>query len=128
MGAHAALSEQQAAGRREPVVLLLDESGMIRECSNRSERLFGYKLCELTSLHISKLLPQLSGFELIHDGQFSPQFDYLCHCGRLFEVHKFHGGTFHCELCSVSLSQDGKRILSLFVLPSDSHDSELDFA
>jgi PAS domain S-box-containing protein len=121
------ISSMEHAGWREPVALILDENGMIRDCSHTSEELFGYKLRELISLHVSKLLPQLSEFDLIQNGQFNPRFVYLCHCGHLFTAQKSEGGTFLSELCLVNLYQAGKRILKLFVLPSFSLESELSF-
>jgi hypothetical protein len=125
MDLHVDSSEQRAPEWREPVSLILDESGMIRDCSKSSEDLFGYNLREIITLHVSKLLPQLSQFELIQDGQFNPRFVYLCHCGHLFKVHKNHGGTLFGELCVVCLYQAGKRLLKLFFLPSKSEDGEL---
>ncbi len=127
MGLQNAVSlNERPAGWREPVALILDECGMIRDCSDAGEELFGYKLRELISLPVSKLLPQLSEMELIQDGQFNPRFAYLCRCGHLFRAQNQHGRTFLSELGLVSLNQAGKRILKLFVLPSadlESHDA-----
>jgi hypothetical protein len=104
-------------GWREPAALILDEGGIIRDCNN-TEELFGYKLRELLSQHISKLLPQLAEFELIQDGQFNPRFSYLCRCGHLFKAQSQDGDTFLSELDPVSLARAERRILKLYILPS----------
>lgn len=111
------------SGWREPAALILDESGIIRDCNN-TEELFGYKLRELLSQHISKLLPQLKEFELIQDGKFNPRFSYLCRCGHLFKAQNRHGATFLSELSLVNLNHTGKRILKLYVLPSTDQDCQ----
>ena len=109
------------SGWREPAALILDESGIIRDCNN-TEELFGYKLRELLSQHISKLLPQLTEFELVQDGKFNPKFSYLCRCGHLFKAKNRDGATFFSELSLVNLNHTGKRILKLYVLPSTDQD------
>lgn len=103
---------------RQPASLLLDEQGMIRDCDNVCVDLFGYSLRELVSAHVSKLLPRLSGIELVQDGQFNTQVDDLCHRGHVFQVRARHGGAFPSELTFVSQDHSGTRMLKLFVLPS----------
>ena len=105
------------AGWQEPAEFILDESGNIRDCNKTSEELFGYTLRELISQHISKLLPQLSKFEVIHDGQFNRRLAYLCHCGYLFIAQNHYGVTFSSELRLVNLSHAGMQVLKLLVLP-----------
>ena len=124
---HVVSSKAQPSSWREPVALILDESGMICDCSKTSEELFGYNLRELISLHVSKLLPQLSEIELVQNGQVNPRLVYLCHCGHLFKAQSHHGGSFLSELCLVCLYNAGKRILKLFILPSINVDSEASF-
>ena len=121
-------SNERQSGWREPVSLILDEKGMIRDCSETSEELFGYKIRELIAFHVSKLLPQLSEFELVQNGQFNPRFVYLCRCGHLFKAQSQHGRAFLSELSLVSLNHAGQRILKLFVLPSSDPDGEASFA
>lgn len=114
MTAHAA----RTSGWSEPPVLVLDESGMIRDCSIACEELFGYSLRELSTQHVSGLLPELKGIELVHDGRLNAPLEYLCHCGHVFWAHNRQGGFFPSELSLVRLENAGRRILRLFVLPS----------
>ena len=124
---HMLSTTKYPSGWREPAALLLDESGMIRDCCNIGEELFGYSLSDMVSQHVSKLLPQLCGIELVKDGQLNPKLDYLCHCGHLFGVQTQLGGILPSELSLVSLEHAGRRILKLFVLPFGNLDGEARF-
>ena len=124
---HMTSTSKRPFGWRELATLLLDENGMIRDCSNTGEELFGYTFRDIVSQHVSKLLPQLSGVELVKDGQLNPKLDYLCHCGHLFEVQTEFGGILPSELSLVSLEHAGKRILKLFILPDGNLDGEARF-
>jgi PAS domain S-box-containing protein len=103
---------------QEPAALVLDESGTIRDCNNSVEQLFGYRHSDLLLQHVSTLLPQLSGIVLMRDGQIDPHFDFLCHCGHLFQAKNRQGEVFASELSLVQLEHDGKRILRLLVCPA----------
>jgi PAS domain S-box-containing protein len=102
---------------REPAALMLDERGLICDCSDSSEELFGYSRQELIWQHVSKLLPQLSDVELVQDGRLNPRISFLCHCGRLFRAQNRQGNVFSSELKFVSTDHAGKQILRLLVQP-----------
>ncbi len=105
------------SGLRSPLTLMLDESGMIRDCCLTSEEMFGYSLRTLVSQHVSMVLPQLSGIELVQDGQLNSLFEDLCQGGYRFSAHTREGAIFPSELTLVSQDLAGRRALRLFVLP-----------
>jgi PAS domain S-box-containing protein len=111
---------QQRTKSQEPAALVLDESGTIRDCNKSVEHLFGYPHSDLVLQHVSRLLPQLSGVVLMRDGQIDPHFDFLCHCGHLFQALNRQGEVFASELSLVELEHGGKRILRLLVCPATS--------
>jgi PAS domain S-box-containing protein len=100
------------------LALTLDERGVIRDCNKSGEKLFGYRRHDLVWQHISNLLPQLLGVDLIQDGRVNPLLDYLCHCGHLFQVQNRQGDAIPSELCFVHLEHNGNRTLRLIVHPS----------
>lgn len=69
-----------------PVSLILDQSGMIRECEGDTVALFGYGHRELIARHVSELLPRLGYEELMHDGRLNSRLRYLCHIGLPFQI------------------------------------------
>lgn len=101
----------------EPPALSLDETGFILKCSKSCEKLFGYRSPDLAKLHISCLIPQLSGHKLVMDGRFNPMLDFLCHCGHLFLAQNRQGDTFKGELSFVRVENEGRRSLRLIVRP-----------
>lgn len=70
--------------RREPPTLTVDERGMICDCSRAGEILFGYSLRDLVWQHVSKLLPELSGIQLVKNGRLNSQLGFLSRCGQPF--------------------------------------------
>lgn len=117
------LSSGFLAVKDELVALILDESGMICDCSKAGERLFGYLRTDLVWQHISKLLPQLSGIRLVSNGQINPRLGFLSHCGRLFRAQNQQGDIFYGTLHFVHLVCRGKHIIRLILRPSDSTES-----
>lgn len=109
----AVLTDGQAAVWREPAALTLDEHGMILDCSETCEELFGYAAPELFQQHVSKLLPQLSGVNLFANGEPNAMIAFLCRIGHLFLVRSCCGTTFKSELSFVHLSHAGKSIFRL---------------
>jgi len=101
----------------ESPALSLDEIGVIQDCSKSCEFLFGYQRGELVLQHVSKLIPLISGVELIKEGRFTPLFIHLCHCGHIFHAQNRQGDTFSCNLSSFHLEHDGGRTLRLIVNP-----------
>lgn len=102
----------------EPAALTLDESGMICDCSKAGEELFGYSLAEMAWQHVTSLLPQLSGINLVQDGQVNSLLVFLSRCGHQFQVRNRHGGTIPSELSFVNVSPAGKLMLRLIIRPS----------
>ena len=111
------------AVRDELVALILDERGMICDCSKAGEKLFGYLRGDLVWQHVSKLLPQLSDISLVSDGQINPRLGFLSHCGRLFQAKNQRGDTFYSALHFVYLNCGGERIIRLILRPSVSAES-----
>jgi PAS domain S-box-containing protein len=101
----------------ESAELMLDEGGMILDCSDSGEKLFGYSRSELIKQHVSRLLPQLSKVKLVENGKLDSQLGFFCHCGRLFQVQSRLRGTFLSELNFILLSYAGMSILRLIVSP-----------
>jgi PAS domain S-box-containing protein len=102
---------------QEPPALTLDERGMICDCSNAGEKLFGYRRKEMVSQHVSNLLPELSEIQLIKNGQFNPQLGFLSHCGHHFRAINRLGGIFLNELHFVLLEYAGRRTIRMIVHP-----------
>jgi PAS domain S-box-containing protein len=105
------------AERNEPPALSLDERGVIQDCSKSFETLFGFLHHDLAQQHISMLLPQLTGVELVQAGQLNPLLNYLCRCGHLFHVQNRQGDIFSINLNFVHIGYDGSRFLKMFVRP-----------
>jgi PAS domain-containing protein len=109
--------------RMDPPALSLDERGMIQDCSKSFERLFGFKRCDLVWQHISRLLPQLTGVDLVEAGRINPFLNYLCHCGHHYLAQNQRGDTFPCNLNFVRVEFGGKSSLRLILNPWCSLDS-----
>lgn len=118
------LAKERHQGWYEPAVLTVDERGMIRDCSQAGEELFGYRLRELLLLHISGLLPQLSGIELLPNDRINPELAHLCESGHVFWGQNRSGEIFPSELSLVTREQAGGRMLRLFVMYSEDTHSE----
>lgn len=101
-----------------PVALVLNEHGIIRDCCQGGEQLFGYRCSELLKLHVSILLPQLAGVPLLQDGIFNPRLDFLCHCGHRFVAQDKEGHSFYSELHFVHLQHGARSTIRLIVRPA----------
>lgn len=104
--------------RHEPAALLLDESGMIQDCSKSVEGLFGYHLSELSGRHISCLFPQLADAALFQEGQINPKLSFISRCGHVFMGLDKHGDTIPNELSFVRLEHKGFFTLRLILRPA----------
>jgi PAS domain S-box-containing protein len=118
--------ESEVAGRidtsshvvwQEPPALTLDERGMICDCSNAGEKLFGYSRKNLVWQHVSKLLPELSDISLLENGELNQQLGFLSHCGHHFRAINRMGNTFMNELYFVLLDYAGRRTIRMIVQP-----------
>lgn len=67
------------AGSAHLAMLALDDMGVIHDCSQACEEMFGYPQDELTGSHISRLLPQLGETELVREDRINSRLAYLCH-------------------------------------------------
>jgi hypothetical protein len=109
-----------AGGAREDMaVLTLDDRGMICDCDRASETLFRYRRSELVWQHVSMLLPQLAGLELMSNGQPNPRLRFLCHIGRHFQAVTQDGEHFASELFLNVLDNMGRSRLLLIVRPAE---------
>lgn len=79
-------------------VLNLDDTGLIRDCSQSCAQLFGYRPDELVGNRVSSLLPQLPEQGLVQDGRIHARLAYLCHCGIAFQARHRDGRYFPSEL------------------------------
>jgi PAS domain-containing protein len=102
----------------EPPALTLNAQGVIVDCSDRGESFFGYARTELARLHISSILPQLAGLDLLQNGEPNPYFAFLCHIGHAFEVKPREGAAFLCSWSLVCFRNAGQTILRLIAQPS----------
>ena len=97
---------------------LLDDHGLIQECSQSVERQFGYSRSDLVWQHISRLFPQLSDIELVLEDRLNPLLSYICHCDHIFEALNCQSDIIICNLSFVRIKNDGKRFLRLIVRPA----------
>lgn len=112
-----ALVEETPAASHVPTAFSLDEHGMIRECGKTVEKLFGYHQLEVVWQHISCLFPQLSEVALMQADRLNPMFQYICHCGHVFEAIGKRGEIIKCNLSFFLIENDGTPTLRLIVRP-----------
>jgi len=102
----------------EPPALLLDEGGLIRDCSTSVETLFGYRLGELVWQHISCLFPQFSDIALLQNGQIDAKLNFISRCGHIFLGLDRQGNTVPLHLNFIRFERDGLCTLRLILRPS----------
>ena len=86
------------AGKIDLAVLTLNELGVIRDCSQACEQVFGYLPEELAGRHVSMLLPQLPDTDLVQEGRINSRLAHLCHCSFAFQARHRDGRCFASEL------------------------------
>jgi len=86
------------AGKIDLAVLTLNELGVIRDCSQACEQVFGYLPEELAGRHVSMLLPQLPDTDLVQEGRINSRLAHLCHCAFTFQARRRDGRCFASEL------------------------------
>ncbi len=86
------------AAMDELPALTLDDMGVIRDCSDTCEQVFGYAVDELAGRHVSVILPQLPDTDLVQDGRINSRLAYLCHCAVGFQARRRDGRCFASEL------------------------------
>jgi len=102
---------------QEPPTLTLDERGMICDCSKAGETLFGYHRKDMVWQHVSKLLPELSKFQLVKNGQLNSQLGFLSRCGQPFLVINQLGNICVNNLHFVLLNYSGKCAIRVILQP-----------
>jgi len=70
------------------VEIEMDESGLIQNCSDQCEPVFGFKREELLFRHISVVIRLFSSIPPITGGRLNSHIDFICHCDMPFEVRK----------------------------------------
>ena len=113
--------QNQAAQWNKPnelPVLLLDEDGLISDCNETVEMLFGYSHGEIVWQHISCLIPQLQGLELVEKGRINPKLDFICHCGHIFQGLSKEGSAIPAEMSLIALQHGGSFTLRVILHPS----------
>jgi PAS domain-containing protein len=108
-----------AADADMPAALMLDESGIIRDCERGVEGLFGYKRPELVWRHVSLLLPQLAGIPLLKNGEVNHQFCFHCRIGNSFQARAKDGACFGTLLFLNDIGRPGSPKLRLIVRRHD---------
>jgi len=99
-------------------VLMLNDNGIIRECNQACEKLFGYLSGEILWKHISTLLPQLAGIALMSGEQINPRLHFLTHIGHHFEVIGLGGIHFASQLFINEVENLGQHYLRIIVCPA----------
>ncbi len=98
----------------EPV-LMLDAKGIVQDCSAEGESLFGYRRSELVSQHVSVVLPQLAGMDLIEDGCLNAHLMFHSRIGGYFHVLNRLGDRVAVDLFVNDLGRQGVHRLRLIV-------------
>ena len=111
------LTDTHPAERHSPPVLLLDADGVIRECDQSVESIFGYRQHELIWQHISCLFPKFMEIALMQGNRLNPLLNYICHCDHLFEAVSKQSGIVICNLNFFLVEHNGSPSLRLIVRP-----------
>lgn len=99
-------------------VLIVNDHGVIRECNQACEKLFGCLSSDLLWKHISALLPQLADIALMRGRQINPRLHFLTHIGHRFEVIGLGGIHFASRLFINQVENMGRHSLRLIVCPT----------
>lgn len=79
-------------------MLALNDQGVIQNCSQTCEQVFGYRQDELGGRHVSTLLPQLEDTELVQENRINSRLAFLCRCAIPFQARRRDGNSFTSEL------------------------------
>lgn len=99
-------------------VLVLNKNGIIHDCNQACEKLFGYLSSEIVWKHISMLLPQLAGIALMRGEQINPRLHFLTHIGHQFEVIGLGGIHFASQLFINEVENLGQHYLRIIISPA----------
>ena len=95
--------------------LVLDERGIVCDCDNGCETLFGHSRDEMVSRHVAMLLPQLADIDLLTDGQPNSKLRFLSRIGVRFHALNRSGERFLCNLFLNNLGNQESRRLRMIV-------------
>jgi len=92
-------------------MLALNDMGVIQNCSQTCEQVFGYRQDELVGRHVSTLLPQLLDTERVLEDRINSRLAFLCHCAMPFQALRRDGMRFTSELFINRLSSQNVVVL-----------------
>lgn len=76
----------------------LDARGLIDDCDQTAERMFGYRREQLLGQPVSMVLPELQGGTLYQAGRINPGLLYRSHIGAAFRARPCADQGFACLL------------------------------
>lgn len=91
-------SKRHALAMNDLAVIALDDLGVIKNCNEICESMFGYAQDDLPGRHVSFLLPQLQDTELVQGERVNSHLAFLCHSGIPFKARRRDGRHFPIEL------------------------------
>ena len=92
-------------------MLALNDMGVIQNCSQTCELVFGYRQDELAGRHVSTLLPELVDTELVLEDRINSRLAFLCHCAMPFLARRRDGNCFTSELFINRLNSENVVVL-----------------
>ena len=95
--------------------LTLNDNGIIRDCNEAIERISGYSLEQLLWQHVSVLLPQLAGLELMRGGEINRRLRFLAHIGHCFEMSGMNGENLAVRICLNHVETKGRHFLRITI-------------
>lgn len=100
--------------------LWLNEEGIIRECTENAEEMFGLIRQQLISRHISQLFPQLAGIKLVDGGEFNSKLQMFSQFGTFFKSGSYEIESSRCQLFWSFVGHDNARLIHLIMVPLES--------
>jgi len=95
----------------------LNEGGIIRECTENAEEMFGQNRDQLVSKHISQLFPQLTGIKLVDGEKFNSKLQLFSQLGTFFKSGTYEIASSRCQLFWSFVGQDNTRLIHLIMVP-----------
>ncbi|MEW5890518.1 MAG: PAS domain-containing protein [Pseudomonadota bacterium] len=104
----------------EPAVLVMNTDGVIVQCDEAAERMFGYLSGELEGVPVSGLLPDLGGKRLVGQGSASidSRLAYRCRCCGAFRAVRRDGSEFPTQLCLNIVRPADQHLVRMIVHPA----------
>jgi PAS domain-containing protein len=98
-------------------VFMLYDDGTICECNKAAGKLLGFSPIKLTWQNVSAFLPQLAGVEIMQRERINPRLRFLSHIGYGFDMIRFSGAHFVCNLFFNEVENHGRHYLRLIARP-----------